>query len=143
MKALVVYEGNTEKIGQAICSGLKQGGWTDVACKAVGSVSPSELANVDYMVLGGPSNGFLAGRKITGLARKAVGGNSKAKAVLFDTRMAGEQSGLSEKLATIMKGANLNVASRTYFSTGPSKELLAGEESMAVVFGKNLAGTLK
>lgn len=143
MKALVIYEGNTEKVGQAICSGLKQGGVTDVACKAVGSVSPADLSGMDYWILGGPSNGFLAGRKITGLLKKSIGSNGKAQGVLFDTRMAGEPSGLSDRLAAMMKGANLNVASWTYFSTGPNKELMPGEESMAVIFGRNLAGSMK
>lgn len=142
MKALVVYEGNTEKVAQAICSGLKQGG-VDAACKAVGAVSPADLANMEYWILGGPSNGFLAGRKITGLLKKSVGTNGKATGVLFDTRMAGETSGMSEKLAALMRGANMKVASWTYFSTGPSKDLLPGEESMAVVYGRNLVESLK
>lgn len=142
MKALVVYEGNAEKVGQAICSGLKQGG-VDVACKAVGAVSPADLANAEYWILGGPSNGFLAGRKITGLLKRSITSNGKATGVLFDTRMAGEASGMSEKLAAIMKGANIKVASWTYFSTGPSKDLLPGEESMAVVYGRNLAESVK
>jgi hypothetical protein len=138
-----VYEGNTEKVAQAICSGLKQGGLADAVCKPVGSVAPADLAKVDYWVLGGPSNGFLAGRKITGLLKKSVGTNGKATGVLFDTRMAGEPSGMSEKLAAIMKGSNINVASWTYFSTGQDKALLPGEESMAVIYGRNLAETMK
>jgi len=142
VKALVVYEGNTEKIAQAICSGLKQGG-VDAACKAVGAVSPADLANTEYWVLGGPSNGFLAGRKITGLLKKSLGTNSNAAGVLFDTRMAGAPSGMSEKLAALMRGANMKVASWTYFSTGPNKELLPGEETMAVVYGRNLVNSLK
>jgi hypothetical protein len=143
VKALVVYEGNTEKVAQAICSGLKQGGVGDVACKTVGAVSPADLANVEYWILGGPSNGFLAGRKVTGLLKKAIGTNGKATGVLFDTRMAGEPSGMSEKLASIMKGANISVASWTYFSTGPNKDLLPGEETMAAIYGRNLAGSMK
>jgi flavorubredoxin len=142
VKALVVYEGNTEKVAQAICSGLKQGG-VDAACKSVGAVTPADLANTEYWILGGPSNGFLAGRKITGLLKKSLGTNSKAAGVFFDTRMAGAPSGTSEKLAALMKGANMNVASWTYFSTGPNKELLPGEETMAVVYGRNLVNSLK
>lgn len=143
MKAIVVYEGNTEKVAQAICSGLKQGGMADVVCKPVGSVGPADLMNIDYWVLGGPSNGFLAGRKITGLLRKATSTGGNAVGVLFDTRMAGEPSGLSEKLATVMTGANIKVASWTYFSTGPDKVLLPGEESMAAIYGRNLVGSMK
>lgn len=143
VKAIVVYEGNAEKVAQAICSGLKQGGLADVACKPVESVAPADLANVDYWVMGGPSSGFLAGRKITGLLKKAVGTNSKATGILFDTRVAGEPSGLSEKLAAIMKAASIKVASWTYFSTGPDKALLPGEEGMAAIYGRNLAESMK
>ncbi|MDW5563907.1 MAG: hypothetical protein SA339_11845 [Methanomassiliicoccus sp.] len=143
MKALIVYEGNTEKVGQAICSGMKQSGLADVTCRAVGNVSPADLASADYWVLGAPSSGFFAGRKISGLLKRSVSTNGKAKGVLFDTRMAGEQSGMVEKLAAIMKGANINVTSWTYFSTGPNKELLPGEETMAMIYGKNLAESMK
>ncbi|MBI0582903.1 MAG: hypothetical protein ISF22_01610 [Methanomassiliicoccus sp.] len=143
MKALVVYEGNTEKVAQAICSGLKQAGQSEVECKSVGSVTSADLAKAQYWVLGGPSSGFLAGRKITGLLKKTIGTNGKAVGVLFDTRVAGEPAGMSEKLAAIMKGANMKVASWTYFSTGQDKMLLPGEESLAVIYGKNLAEMMK
>jgi flavorubredoxin len=142
MKALVVYEGNTEKVAQAICSGLKQGGLADAECKAVGNVTPSDLQKADYWVMGGPSSGFLAGRKIQGLLRKSVGAG-KANAVLFDTRMAGSATGMTDKMAAIVKGANGNVVASTYFSMGPSKALMDGEENLAVVYGRNLLNLMK
>jgi flavorubredoxin len=143
MKALVVYEGNTEKVAQAICAGMKQAGQSDVVCMAVGRASPAELAKAEYWVLGGPSYGFLAGRKITGLLNKSVASGGKSVGVLFDTRMAGETSGTSEKLASIMKNHNMMVASWTYFSLGPDKVLLDGEEALANTFGKNLVEMMK
>ena len=143
MNALVVYEGSTEKVAQAIYSGLKQGGVADVACRAVGAVSPADLANAEYWIMGGPSNGLLAGKRIAGLLKKSLGTNSKAMGVLFDTRLPGEPSGMSEKLAVLMRSSSMEVASWTYFTTGPSNDLLPGEESMAVIYGRNLAGSLK
>jgi len=137
MKAIVVYEGSTEKVAQAICSGLKQSGIADAECKAIGNVTPADLQKADYYVVGGPSSGFLAGRKAQGLLRKAAG--TKGKAVLFDTRVVGSSSGLAEKMAGIVKGGNGNVAAMTYFSLGPDKALMPGEESLAVVYGRNLA----
>jgi flavorubredoxin len=142
MKALVVYEGNTEKVAQAICSGLKQSGLADVECKAVGNVTPSDLQKAEYWVIGGPSTGFLAGRKVQGLLRKSVG-NGKANAVLFDTRMAGSTTGMVDKMAAIVKGANGKVAASTFFSLAPSKALMDGEENLAVVYGMNLVNLMK
>lgn len=143
MKALVVYEGSTEKVAQAICSGLKQSGLGDVECKAVGNVSISDLQKADHWVVGGPSSGFFAGRKVQGLLRKSIGTNGKHSAVVFDTRLAGSSSGMAEKLAAIVKGGNINLTSSTYFSLGPNKVLMDGEENLAVVYGRNLAGLLK
>ena len=128
MKALVVYEGNTEKVAQAICSGLKQSGLADVECKAVGNIAS------------GPSEGRVLGHRRTvdripgrtedqGLLRKSVSSGSKANAVLFDTRMAGSTTGMVDKLAAIVKSDNMKVASSTYFSLGPSKALMDGEEN--------------
>ncbi len=143
MKTLVVYEGNTEKVAQAICSGLKQSGIADVECKAVGNISSSDLQKAEYWVVGGPSSGFFAGRKIQGLLKKSIGTNGKHSAAVFDTRLAGSSSGMAEKLAVILKGGNVNLTSWTYFSLGPSKALMDGEENLAVVYGRNLAGMMK
>ena len=143
MKALVVYEGNTEKVAQAICAGMKQAGQSDVECMEVGRASPAKLAKAEYWVLGGPSNGLLPGRKITDLLNKSVSSGSKSVGVLFDTRMAGETAGMSEKLASIMKIHNMKVASWTYFSLGPNKALLDGEETLANIFGRNLVEMMK
>ena len=143
MKALVVYEGNAEKVGQAICSGLKQSGLTDVECKAVGNVTTSDLQKADFWIMGGPSSGFFAGRKIQGRLKQALGGNGKHKGVTFDTRNAGATSGMAEKLAALMKSGGVEVVSRTYFSLGPNKALMDGEENLAVLYGRSLAETIK
>lgn len=143
MKAIVVYDGNTEKIGQAICSGMKQSGFAGVECKAAGNVSAADLQNYDFWIMGGNSAGFLAGRKVQGLLKKAGANGAKKTGVAFDTRPAGTASGMAEKLAALMKGSGVNVTGSTYFSLGPSKALMDGEEALAVIFGKNLVSEMK
>jgi hypothetical protein len=122
---------------------LKQGGLADVECKAVGNVASSDLQKAEYWIVGGPSSGFFAGRKVQGLLRKSMGTNGKHNAVVFDTRMAGSSSGMAEKLAAIIKGGSVNLAASTYFSMGSNKVLMDGEESLAVVYGRNLADMIK
>jgi menaquinone-dependent protoporphyrinogen IX oxidase len=143
MKALVVYEGSTENIAQAICSGLKQSGLDDVECKAVGNVTISDLQKADNWVVGGPSGGFFSGRKVQGLLKRSMGTDGKHSAAVFDTRPAGSSSGMAEKLAATVKGGNINLASSTYFSLGANKVLMDGEENLAVIYGRNLAGLMK
>jgi menaquinone-dependent protoporphyrinogen IX oxidase len=143
MKALVVYDGNTEKIAQAICSGMKKGGFTDVECKAAGAVSATDLGGADYWVVGGSSTGFLAGRKIQGLVKKATPANGKHSGAAFDVRPAGATSGMANKLAVLMKSGGVNVVSSTYFSLDAGKALMDGEEGLAAVYGRNLVNALK
>ncbi|MGE5379368.1 MAG: flavodoxin family protein [Candidatus Saccharibacteria bacterium] len=142
MKALVVYEGNTEKVGQAICDGLKQTKAADVECKAAGSVGASDLQSADYIIVGAPSSGFLVGRKAKAVVKNAVAAK-KTKFVLFDTRAAGASMGMAQSLAEMVKGGGGNVVAWTYFGLGPDKALMGGEESLAKVYGANLATMMK
>jgi flavorubredoxin len=141
MKALVVYDGNTEKVGQAIAAGLKAAG-ADAVCKAAGSASAADLQAADYLVVGSASSGFLVGGK----AKKAVKNGLAAKKtnfVLFDTRAAGAATGMSQTLAEMVKGGGGAVVNWTYFGLGPDKALMSGEEALAKVFGANLATMMK
>lgn len=72
----------------------------------VNKVTAADLAKAELWVLGGPSNGFLSGRKITGLLSKSAKANGKAMGATFDTRMAGQDSGIANKLASIMTQNN-------------------------------------
>lgn len=58
MKALVVYEsqfGNTQKIAQAIHSGLMHG--YDAQLLHVSAVKPNDLENLNLLILGSPTHG--------------------------------------------------------------------------------------
>lgn len=89
MKALVVYDsvyGNTEKIARAIAGALAPSG--EVKLLRPGEADPSELASIDLLIVGSPTQGgrptpaikeFLS--KIPAHALKNVGVTS------FDTRI--------------------------------------------------------
>jgi flavodoxin len=59
-KALVIYDtnfGNTEKIAQALASGLEEQGIT-VDCINVKNVQIDTLLDYDFLAIGGPTHGF-------------------------------------------------------------------------------------
>lgn len=143
MKALVVYDsasGNTDKVAQAICSGMRQMGLSEVECKAANSVTMKDLSEAEVWVMGSP-NGFLAGRKVQGVLRKAAG-SGKHRGVAFDTRSPGMTTGSAQKIAQAMQASGIDLLGWTYFSLGPNKALMEGEEGMAVVYGRNLATSI-
>lgn len=59
-KALVIYDtkfGNTEKIAQALASGLEEQGIT-VDCIQVNNVQIDTLPDYNFLAIGGPTHGF-------------------------------------------------------------------------------------
>lgn len=144
MKALVVYDsagGNTDKVAEAICSGMKQMGYMDTVCKAAGTVTAADLQGTDVWVMGSP-NGFLAGRKVGKVLKNAPAG-AKAKGFVFDTRTASATMGSADKIAAAMRAKGIEVVGKTYFSLGPGNTLLEGEEGLAVAYGRNLVNNVK
>src|SRR6266496_3968547 len=66
MRAVVVYEsmfGNTRKIAEAIGAGLRS--FDDVEVAPVGAVTPELLAEVDLLVVGGPTHAWDMSRPST------------------------------------------------------------------------------
>lgn len=92
MKALVVYDslyGNTERIAQAIGSALSTRCPADV--RRVGDVKPGDLAGLDLLIVGSPTQQFRATKAIkaflTGIRNDELKGVHVAA---FDTRFAME-----------------------------------------------------
>ena len=144
MKALVVYDstnGSADKVAEAICSGMKQMGHADAVCKAASNVTAADLQGADVWVMGSP-NGFLAGRKVGKVLKSAPGG-TKVKGFVFDTRPSNLTMGSADKIAAAMSAKGVNVVGQTYFSLGPGKALMDGEEGLAVAYGRNLANNVK
>ncbi|NLK24959.1 MAG: hypothetical protein GX307_00040 [Euryarchaeota archaeon] len=144
METLITYDsakGDAGKVAKAICSGIKQMGFTDVNCKAADKVTAADLQRADVWIMGSPS-GFLAGRRII----KVIGGaprDSNVKGFAFDTRLPGANIGPSEKIAMAMSAKGVDVMGKTYFSLGPGNALIEGEEELAVAYGRNLVNRFR
>jgi flavodoxin len=149
MKALIVYDtkyGMTEKVAQAIASGIKTGGVADVQLIKAEDVAEGELKGADAWVFGSPVH--IGGA--TGAAKRAVKEAAKIasgkKVTAFDTRFANASgAGAAGKMAESLKeaGAKL-VAEPKWFIVAKTKGPLAdGEEAKAVEFGRSIAAGLK
>jgi flavorubredoxin len=136
MKAIVVYDSvkGADKAAQAICSGMKQMG-ADVQCKSASITTPEDLQKADLWVVGS-STGFL---KPSGKIKNLLQGGAKGekKLYLFDTRPAMAGTGAVDKLKPMVP-SGVQLAGSTYFALSGSA-LMEGEESMAQVYGRNIA----
>ena len=90
MKTLVIYDsayGNTAKIAQAIASAL--GSPDEVTVCLVSQVQPEELAHVNLLVVGSPTQGFRPTAAITKLLTETPPHTLQGvKVAAFDTRIA-------------------------------------------------------
>ncbi|NJD59698.1 MAG: flavodoxin family protein, partial [Anaerolineae bacterium] len=89
MEMLVVYDsqyGNTEKIAQAIGKVLQEHG--NVPLVRLGEVKPDQLAGLDLLEIGSPSQQFRATEAMrTFLKALAPGGLKGVRTAAFDTRL--------------------------------------------------------
>jgi flavodoxin len=88
MKALVAYDsayGNTEQIARAICAALDAR--ADVDCVRVGDANPDQLADLDLLVVGSPTQKFSPTGPTTRFL-KAIpqGALEGVRVAAFDTR---------------------------------------------------------
>jgi flavodoxin len=89
MKVLLIYDsvyGNTERIAQAIGNVL--GARNEIRVLRVGNVKSSDLANLDLLIVGSPTQQFRATKAI----KKFIGGIRKGElngvqVTAFDTRL--------------------------------------------------------
>jgi len=149
MTVLVAHDssyGNTEKIAQAICSGMKEVGLTDVVCKRADATGPEDFKQADAWIVGSPTH--IGGP--TGEAKKALkiafrSGAKGKKGASFDTRMANASKGAAEKLESMMEGEGIVILQKGegFIVTGMKGPLADGEEAKAVSFGRRIAGSLR
>ncbi len=151
MKALIVYDsmyGNTEKIARAIGAALASSGVVKVF--RPGAVNPSDLASVDLLIVGAPTQGGRATPAIQDflnkLPERAVKGVNVAA---FDTRLSTRWVGIfgyaAGKIAESLKrkGGNLIVPPEPFFVKGREGPLKEGELERAVVWAKGLMESRK
>ncbi len=89
MKVLLVYDsvyGNTERIAQAIGNVL--GARNEIHVRRVGDVKPTDLANLDLLIVGSPTQRFRATpvikKFIDGIRKRELNG---VRVTTFDTRL--------------------------------------------------------
>jgi flavorubredoxin len=149
LRVLVVYDssfGNTGTIANAICSGLKEGGLTDVVCKKADATVTEDFKNYDAWIVGSPTH--FGGP--TGEVKKALKiafrtGRSGVKGAAFDTRYAKTFGGACGKIQSMMEKEGIKILlPAEWFVVAEAKGPLGeGEETKAVSFGKRLAESLR
>jgi flavorubredoxin len=146
LKALIVYDsltGQTEKIAQAISSGMMEVGFVDYVVKKVSNTTTDDFKQADVWVVGSPTHLSTATRHIRNALRDATkAGAQGKKAVVFDTRIGGVEKGSNDKVVPILTEAGVQVLFVESFLI-VSNHLDAGEEMKAVTLGRKIAGALR
>lgn len=147
MKALIVYDsayGNTEEIARAIGSAI--GG--DTKALRAGSVNPSELASVDLLIIGSPTQGGRPTQAVQDFLSKITGASLKdMRVAAFDTRVSAKWAVIfgyaAGRIAKALKarGANLAVPPQGFLVKGTKGPLKEGELERASVWAKGIVGT--
>ncbi len=146
VKALIVYDslsGQTEKIAQAISSGLMEAGFVDSVVKKVRNTDPEDFQGSDVWIIGSPTHLSTATRHIRSALKDAVrAGAGGKRAVVFDTRIKNVEKGANDKVVPMLTEAGVQVLFVESFLI-VSNRLDVGEEMKAVAFGKKIAGALQ
>lgn len=149
MRVLVVYDssyGNTEKIAQAVCSGMKEVGLTDVECKKADATGPEDFKQAGTWIVGSPTHFGGPTREVKKALKIAFQtGRKDVKGAAFDTRYAKTFGGASEKIQEMMEAEGVKIIApvERYVVTGGQGPLVEGEEAKAVSFGRRIAGSLR
>jgi flavodoxin I len=138
MRALVIYDskfGNTEQLARAIAEALGAG--ETAAVLAAGAASERDLAGLDLLAVGGPTqgHGFSPALKafLDGLPAEAM---RDVPAVTFDTRLSwprflsGSGAAASSKRLAKM-GARMLMPPESFLVTGSEGPLAEGELARA------------
>ncbi len=101
MKVLVLYDstyGNTEKIARAIGEAIAG----DVRVLRAGEVTPAELASIDLLIAGSPTQGFRPVKSVQHFFESiSAGGLKGVNVAAFDTRI--PEAGVGKGLRLLMK----------------------------------------
>jgi flavodoxin len=144
MKALVVFDstwGNTEKVAQAIASGIGGGAR---ACR-VGSVEANDRTSIDLLVIGSPILGGRPSPAIQGYISAIPPVSAKGLTVAtFDTRLSMKFAKLfgyaAVRMADQLQAKGCTVKGKEGFTVkGRGGPLADGEVERATQWGKSLS----
>jgi len=132
MHTIVLYDsqyGNTERIAQAIADALGQYG--QARAVRVAETNPGELAEVDLLVVGCPTQGWRPTKAILSFLEHIQDGSwSSLPAASFDTRLRGWFAGSAARgIAKSLnrKGCALLLPAESFFVKGTEGPLQDGE----------------
>jgi flavodoxin I len=160
MKAMVVYDsafGNTEKVAQAI--GRALGPEQEVETVRVSNVQPEQLAGLDLLVVGSPTQKFSPLGTITGFLKSIPqDGLQGVKVAAFDTRIPESKVNEIRILAffvrlfgyaakpiadrLVKKGGELAVPPEGFYVADTEGPLLEGEMERAADWARQITATL-
>lgn len=146
MKALIVYDsfyGNTEKIAKAIASALTPSG--EVKVLRAGEANTSDLASLDLLIVGSPTQGGRPTPAIKETLNKIPANALKNVSVAsFDTRFSTRLVGIfgyaAGKIAGSLKtkGGTLILPPEAFFVKSKEGPLKEGELERAAVWAKRI-----
>lgn len=145
MKILVAYGsryGNTEKIADAISTGLRSAG--DVEMVTVQKAQPVRLHDFDLVVVGGPTEGHGVTEDVAAYIDEVGEAVSGVTVAAFDTRMRWPKwlsGSAAEKIASRLEGlgAKVVVPPASFVVSGKTPVLEPGELERAEAWGRALA----
>lgn len=157
MKALILYDskfGNTERVAQAMGAALRE--VAAVETLHVDTVTPEQLAGVDLLVVGSPTQGFRPTKPVANLLRDLPRGSLRGvRVAAFDTRFAQSEIAkvrilaflvrlfgfAAEKIATRLKrrGGDLVAPPEGFVVSGTEGPPADGELVRAAAWAKRLA----
>ncbi|HEY3421206.1 MAG TPA: flavodoxin family protein [Methanomassiliicoccales archaeon] len=148
MKALVLFDskyGNTEKIAQAIATGLREGGIEPVECRALSASGEEDFRGKDLWVLGTPTHYGSVPFRFSALLKNALKEDHLGvQTAVFDTRMKDFPKGAESKLRKILeKKGKPVIADASFVVAGMRGPLEEGEEEKARLFGRQIADLLQ
>jgi len=146
-KAIVIYHtrfGNTEKIAQALASGMDEQG-LDVDCVNVEDVSMDKFIEYDFLAIGGPTHGFGMSKPMKAFIQKLEYANLRdMKAYAFDTKNRSRLWGSAAKrIEKRLKKIGMNIVkpSASAIVTGLKGPLQVGMIGKFKQIGTELART--
>jgi flavodoxin len=143
VNAIVLYDsqyGNTERIAQAIADALGQYG--QARAVRVAETNPGELAEVDLLVVGCPTQGWRPTTAILSFLEHIQDGSwSGLAAAAFDTRFRGPRlltGSAARRIAQSLqkKGCSLLLPAESFFIKGTEGPLQDGEIERAAAWAR-------
>ncbi len=157
MKALILYDslyGNTQKIAETIGKSMRVKEMVPVI--KVGDGKLEDLLQLDYLIVGSPTQAFNPTAAVTKLLKSIPSGSLKATRVAaFDTRMSVEDVNVgilkffasifgyaAKHIASLLekKGGTLSVPPEGFFVTASEGPLKEGELERATAWAKQVMG---